>query len=288
MGDYILTQRDLEEAPLFPDRVAYGGWPIDLHPPKGIYEAGKPACMHPLPRPYSIPFRCLYSRNVDNLLFAGRNISASHVAFGSTRLMATGAVMGQAAGTGAFLCVRHRTTPRGVYREHIWELQQLLLKHDAYIIGIENEDPDDLARRAAVRASSFREGFPPEKVVDGMFRPEDGDFHQWASDPSEPLPQWIELDFGRTVRVGAVYLTFDTNLDKLVEFGPAPECVRDYTLSVWRDGKWVPVVRERGNYHRRRIHRFGPIATSRIRLTVEATNGDLSARVYEIRCYERG
>ena len=288
MGDYILTQRDLEEAPFFPDRVAYGGWPIDLHPPKGIYEAGKPAQMLPLPRPYSIPFRCLYSRNVDNLLFAGRNISASHVAFGSTRLMATGAVMGQAAGTGAFLCVRHRTTPRGVYKEHIRELQQLLLKHDAYIIGLKNEDPEDMARGARARASSFREGFAPEKVVDGVARPEDGDFHMWASDPSRPLPQWIELDFGRPVRVGAVYLTFDTNLDKLVEFGPAPECARDYTLSVWREGRWVPVVRERGNYHRRRVHRFGPVATPKLRLSIEATNGDPSARVYEVRCYERG
>ena len=288
MGDYILTQHDLEEAPLFPDRVAYGGWPIDLHPPEGIYEAGKPAQIHPLPRPYSIPFRCLYSRNVDNLLFAGRNISASHVAFGSTRVMATGAVMGQAAGTGAFLCVRYRTTPRGVLREHIWELQQLLLKHDAYIIGLRNEDPEDLARKARASASSWAQGFPPGKVVDGVARPEDGDFHQWASDPSEPLPQWVELDFGREVRVGAVYITFDTNLDRLVDFGPAPECVRDYTISVWRDGRWVPVVREKGNYHRRRVHRFGPLTTTKLRLTVEATNGDPSARVYEIRCYERG
>ncbi|GBG10520.1 putative pyridine nucleotide-disulfide oxidoreductase [Paenibacillus agaridevorans] len=103
---------------------------------------------------YHIPFRSLYSRNVNNLMFAGRNISATHVAFGTTRVMATCAVIGEAAGASAALCVKHRKTPRDIYRGHMTELQQHLLRQDATIIGVANRDERDLARSASVIASS--------------------------------------------------------------------------------------------------------------------------------------
>lgn len=287
MGDYILTQNDVEEAVLFEDRVAYGGWPIDLHPPKGIYEAGKPANFKRLKQPYSIPYRCLYSRNVENLMMAGRNISVTHVALGTTRLMATCAVIGQAAGTAAYLCGKYDTTPRGIYEDHIRELQQLLLKDDCYIIKMRNEDPDDLARGAKVRASScMGPKYGPENVINGVSRPEGDEMNMWASDPAIGMPQEIELEFENPVHMNSVYLTFDTNLDKLVGSGPAPECVRDYELSFFDGDRWAPLVKVSGNYHRRRIHRFKTVKLSRLRLGVTKTNGDGSARVYEIRCYK--
>ncbi len=154
IGDYIMTQHDVQSARVFPDAVAYGGWSIDLHPPEGIYDPGRPSIHNYLDKPYTTPFRSLYSKNIDNLMMAGRDISVSHVALGTTRVMATCGVMGQAVGTAAALCVEHGSLPREVGRRHITELQQQLLKDDCYIPGFKNEDPEDLARTAKVSASS--------------------------------------------------------------------------------------------------------------------------------------
>ncbi|NQT85808.1 FAD-dependent oxidoreductase, partial [bacterium] len=155
MGDYVLRQQDLQAARMFPDRVAFGGWPIDLHPSPGIY--GKdvpPAIFNRIEKPYSIPYRILYTRDVENVFLAGRHASVSHVALGSTRLMQTIGAMGQAAGAAAYLCRKHDTNPRGVNPKHIAELQQLLLKWDAYIPGMKNEDAKDFCRGARATASS--------------------------------------------------------------------------------------------------------------------------------------
>ncbi|MCM3626832.1 FAD-dependent oxidoreductase [Paenibacillus glycanilyticus] len=154
VGDYILNQNDIIAQSRFEDGVAFGGWSIDLHPPKGMYSLeGGSKHLHP-DGVYTIPFRSLYSRNVSNLLFAGRNISASHVAFGTTRVMGTCAVVGEAAGTGAALCVQKGVTPRSLYREHLQDLRQTLLRQDASVIGYANEDEKDLARKARLSASS--------------------------------------------------------------------------------------------------------------------------------------
>jgi hypothetical protein len=181
LGDHVLCQSDVESQRLFPDRVAYGGWPIDLHPPSAIDSPGVPGLLPlmpaypwgtihkwdvqdpdsdlpdylpPLRGVFSIPLRSLYSRTIENLFFAGRNISATHVAFGATRVQATCAVMGQAVGTAASLCTRYGVTPRAVYENHIHELQQQLLKDDCYIVGLKNEDAADVARGSKVKASS--------------------------------------------------------------------------------------------------------------------------------------
>lgn len=154
IGDYILTQNDVMEQVEFEDRVAFGGWSIDLHPPGGMY-ATESGSKHMQPDGiYHIPYRSLYSKNVNNLLFAGRNISASHVAFGTTRVMATCAVIGEAAGTAAALCVNFGTNPRDIYKSYLKNLQQTLLKQDASVVGILNEDVDDMAPKAKISSSS--------------------------------------------------------------------------------------------------------------------------------------
>lgn len=159
VGDYILTENDVRDGALFYDRVAYGGWPIDIHTPGGILAKGKPP--EPLTgdpdlsqifmiEPYSIPLRCLYSRNIMNLFMAGRNISVTHVALGTTRVMLTCSLIGQAAGTAAALCVKKNVTPRDIVKDPhlLWKLQQTLLKDDCYIIDMKNEDPYDFALKA--------------------------------------------------------------------------------------------------------------------------------------------
>lgn len=156
VGDYVLNQNDVIEQRQFDDRIAFGGWSIDLHPPQGMYATESGSKHMHADGIYHIPYRSLYSANVTNLLFAGRNISATHVAFGTTRVMATCAVMGEAAGTAAALCVEKGVTPRGLYELELGALQQTLLRQDASVIGIANEDAKDLARQAKVSASSAR------------------------------------------------------------------------------------------------------------------------------------
>lgn len=163
IGDYVLNQNDILAQREFDDRVAFGGWSIDLHPPQGVYAAESGSKHMHVDGSYHIPFRSLYSVNVNNLLMAGRDISASHVAFGTTRVMATCAVIGEAAGTGAALCAAKDITPRELHASHLGELQQTMLRQDASVLGLRNEDEADLARTAAVSASSERSRFAVEQ-----------------------------------------------------------------------------------------------------------------------------
>ncbi len=130
-GDYVLTQNDIYNKPDFHDAVSTGGWVIDCHAPLGIYDGGKASNWVPHRGVYSIPYRCLYSANIKNLLFGGRIISTSHVAHGSTRVIATGAAAAHASGVAAYLCVKNGTAPRDV---DVNELQSLLIRDDQYIM----------------------------------------------------------------------------------------------------------------------------------------------------------
>ena len=156
MGDVILNQNDVMSDRQFPDAVAYGGWPIDIHPPEGIFSQGHPGSQPPFffPPLYGIPFRSLYSRNISNLMMAGRNISVSHVALGTTRVMATCALCGQAVGSAAVLMKKYQCTPREIYEKHIDELRVLLQKNDHVMPNRPVAIPDDLANTAAISADS--------------------------------------------------------------------------------------------------------------------------------------
>ena len=127
IGDCLLTQGDIQACRQFPDGVAKGSWSIDLHYPKDYkkYPFRTYAEFNKV-KPYPIPYRCLYSKNIENLLMAGRNVSLTHVALGSVRVMNTGGQLGVATGAAAYLCTKHNTTPRGVYKEHLDELLAII------------------------------------------------------------------------------------------------------------------------------------------------------------------
>lgn len=154
LGDYILTQKDFADRIVHHDTVAYCGWGTDIHHPWGFFAHGN-LYYSGFHQKQSIPYRCLYSKNISNLLMAGRDVSVSHIALGSVRVMRTCCIMGQAAGTAAAIAIQHRTTPRGVYEEYLDKLQDQLLKDGAYLMGRPNRDPHDLARTATVSAWSF-------------------------------------------------------------------------------------------------------------------------------------
>ena len=302
LGPHLLVQSDVQTGRIFPDAVAYGGWAIDLHPPQGVDAVGEPPFTPTqIDQVYTIPLRCLFSRNVPNLLFAGRNISATHVAFASTRVMATCSVMGQAIGTTVSLAVEHGIGPAEIAgSKWIKALQQRLLKDDAFIPTLRNEDPADLARQCvSITASSSLDGLGPELVIDGISRDLIGKFGPWADGrphhwESQDLPAWIELRFAGPVDVREIHLTFDSgfqreliltmseHMTRKIIRGPQPELVRAYRIIA---GDQV-LVTETDNYLRKRIHRLPEaVRAPSLRIEIDATHGSSTARLFEVRVY---
>jgi hypothetical protein len=293
VGDHMLTQQELMSGD-FADAVAIGGWPMDDHPPGGFDRPDLPpnTVLKP-PEVYNIPLRSLYSKNVGNLMVAGRNISATHVAFTSSRVMATCAVCGQAAGTAAALCVREGISPRQLAQSKplVTRLQQTLLRDDQSIRGLRNEDPADLARTARVKASAEREHYAAEKILDGATRDIPGkETHQWQA----PLPAWIELNWDDPVTLREVQITFDSGFQRELTLSSSdsitngivraaqPETAKAYRLVA--DGQEIAV--ESANHQRLRRHKLAqPVTAKSLRLEVTSANGSDLARVFEIRCY---
>ena len=143
MGDLILKEQDLVNRVVYPDATACTTWTIDLHYPDPKNTANFPGmefksiAKHTAIHPYPIPYRCLYSKNIDNLFMAGRNISVTHVALGTVRVMRTGGMMGEVVGMAASLCKRHACLPRDVYARHLEELKALMTRG----VGLGEEQP---------------------------------------------------------------------------------------------------------------------------------------------------
>jgi len=154
-GDYMLTQQDVVEQREHLDAVSFGGWAIDLHPAEGIYSA-QPGCLQWHSKGvYQIPYRTMYSRNIKNLFLAGRITSASHIAFASTRVMATCAHGGQSVGMAAAICAREKLMPCDLLAApRMKQLQRKLLRIGQYIPGVALDDENDLARMAEITATS--------------------------------------------------------------------------------------------------------------------------------------
>ncbi|WP_372346173.1 FAD-dependent oxidoreductase [Streptomyces sp. KL116D] len=223
LGDHVLTQQDILEQRQFPDRVAFGGWSVDLHPVQGMYADEPGARQRYADGIFHIPLRSLYSANVTNLHFAGRNISATHIAFGATRVMATCATLGEAAGTAAALCVAEGLTPRELATKRPELVRRTLLRQDASVIGLADDDPDNAARTARVTASSHLARLAAEPT---------------PATPGEPYPLTRDL---------ALLLPVDPALDTvdLLVHG-APGGPSDLTVELWSTGtpeNAVPVDR---------------------------------------------
>lgn len=166
VGDYIMTQHDIQNQPHFPDAIGHGGWSVDLHAMEGFFSTDLENKHYILKGVYEIPYRASYTSKVPNLWTIGRSLSVSHVALGTMRVMATLAVVGQAAACAAYLCKLHGTNAVGVYQHHLPALQQLIVKNDQYIPQIMRVDPADAMQSATVQASSQQrcEVIPTEKT----------------------------------------------------------------------------------------------------------------------------
>lgn len=449
IGDYVLCQNDYVEGKTFPDAVTYTGWSIDVHHPKGIFSGAEGPFHSNQNIPLSeVPFRCLYSKNIENLLMASRCASFTHIGLGTTRVESTLATCGQAVGTAAALCKKYAVSPRGIYESHMEELQQILLRDDMTIPGIENRDEADLARKATVTADSvnpeywltpfcgaqdayfpietetavatrnpenaeffavdfknlgsgeekialelfvsdsslapgsrprpdqtaeitlpagfegvvrlpftpkkeaacytlvcppapnigwrgvsspfyrwinrfrlFRretEGYEeirisadcmgrsfflntdmarpvacaPSLVINGKNRSTENEGNAWVSNPTDCLPQNLELRLDEPREIRQVQVTVDTDLCyPLYCFHSHPyyrETVSDLSVSVYSGGVWKTVGRVSGNFTRQIRLNFAPVKAEAVRVTVEKTLGVNYAKIYEVRIYESG
>ncbi len=142
IGKHVVTQNDVEKGGIFDDVVAYAGWTMDDHFPKGFYHRdGHQTIYHPAPSPWGIPLRALYSENIENLLFAGRNISVTHSALSSSRVMATCALLGQAVGTAVSFAVKDNC---GISEVDINRLQEKLMRDDVFLPNLKRTVAHDM------------------------------------------------------------------------------------------------------------------------------------------------
>lgn len=297
-GDYILTENDIRSNRIFDDAVAYGAWPMDVHVRGGLKDVKDyPSHVYNFDGLYTIPYSCYCSRDVGNLMMAGRDISASKMAFSSARVMGTCAIGGQAVGTAAALAIQKDCTPREIGKKHIRQLQQQLLKDDCYIPGFRNEDEADLARLATVTATSETAGCEAVNVINGVARTVEERSNCWESASVEEAAQTITLELPRNHTVHQLRLTFDTNLSGEImpslttivrerqEKGLPGVLVRDYRLRLSKEGTtvWEKAVTDNGQ--RLNIHEVEHVDADKLEVTVTATHGCKTARIYEIRIY---
>ena len=281
-GDVILNQNDVEAEGKFDDMVAYGGWSMDDHHPEAIEFKGSPTIFHPAPSPYGIPFRCLYSKNIDNLMMAGRNISATHMALSSTRVMATCAIIGQAVGTAAAIALRESITPREVYKNHILELQKTLMDDDCYLPWHNRKASNTM------EASSINGSGDINALTNGLDRQLGDKSNGWEGKCGET----ISIVFDKERKINAMRCIFDSNL-KNVKRMPCnasiahkdcrvpKELLKTFTIKAKQNGVWKSIHNETNNYQRLAIIDLN-LSCEAIEFTPIETWGSEKVRIFSL------
>ena len=299
VGDYLLSETDILSNKMFDDAVCYGGWCVDLHTAHGLLDLDR----HPsgdcyfFDGIYTIPYRSYYSKNINNLFMAGRDISATKLGMCSTRIIGCCAIGGQAVGAAAALCTKYQCAPREL-AAHISELQQLILKDDGFLPNIKNTDCRDLAKTAEISATSHKPGCEPAKVIDGVSRRIGEEMHGWVSDGLSKEGEQLFMQWEKPQKISELRFTFHSdfhypirvtmapNRQKQQRPGIPPELVRDYNIVLKNKQTVLQTIPVRGNYQRHRIHRFDAVSCDTVELHVIATNGAEDATVFEVRAYE--
>lgn len=298
MGDYILTQNDILEGSHFEDAIGFGGWSLDEHNPGGIENLKEPASyFHQRSKKiYEVPYGILYSKNISNLSFAGRNASLTHIALSSTRIIATCALMGQAVGTGAAICLQKGINPRELRKKHMKELQEQLLRDDVFIPNRPAADPNDLAKHAAVIMGSSTVSGDSKLLVDGISRDLGEEIHHWEANGTIAN---VQLEWEKPVKISKVELKGDTNVLRrmMMHKNPQkniqhkqildvpPELIKTASVEARIKGQWVEVAQIDENITRVMKTSFDQVKTTAIRVKLKETWGSENAKLFEIRCY---
>lgn len=290
-GLYTMTEQDIVSGGHFPDEVAYGGWPMDDHNPYGMRRnthQNLPSVMIPVKEPYGIPLRSLCSADVENLMFAGRNISVSHIALSSTRVMGTCAVIGQAAGTAAALAIRLQKQPGEIAHKHYAAVQRMLMDDGAFLPHFRREI-SEVTKNAQINLSNEER----ERLLNGLERPRTpgdengiwqaiGDCLRFSFDTPQSvafLRLQFDPDHGRmSISDNAKMRVFAMKLHTGKDFKPvqvASTIVKDFCI--YADG--IEIVRVENNF--RSLVKI-PLHTEAREIAVKwlATNGAAKVHLF--------
>ncbi len=286
LGDIILTADDIVTAKKYPDGCVPATWSIDLHLPDPAYDDGfekdqfiSKAYYTRYSKPYWVPYRCLYSRNVKNLFMAGRDISVTHEALGAVRVMRTCGMMGEVVGMAASLCKKNGVDPRGVYESHLDQLKAMMLG-DGAAKWLQKAGPN-LARDAEVSVSSNYDSdrYPKDNINDGLSDTTDNEM-RWLSSASD-MPDYVTFSWSKPCTVSAVRIisgwfngrTAGDSIARLKLQSPGP--------AGWQD---VPALKITANSPTQTLCTFPAVRSDRLRLVVTATPGNIS-RIWEVEFY---
>ncbi|MBM4036310.1 MAG: FAD-dependent oxidoreductase [Planctomycetes bacterium] len=300
LGDVILTKDDVLGNKEFPDGCVPCTWSIDLHVPEpalGKYFQGDEfisvAKFTHFKGPYLLPYRCLYSRNVENLFMAGRDISVTHEALGTTRVMGTCGMMGEVVGRAAAIAKKRDSTPRAIYSKHLDELKQLmstaLSKVPLPAPAVSrppkpappfNAPGPNLALAAKVTTSSDRDAktYPPSAINDGK-ADTTTNAGRWVS--ATGVPNWVEFAWDAPVTIASARI-----ISGYLASGEIDSPLADFALQT-HDGKsWVdiPGASVKDNSSPYWFGAFAPVRASRLRLHITAAPGGIS-RLWEVELY---
>ncbi len=285
VGDWIVHQSDVENGGRFEDVIAYAGWPMDDHHPAGFDYPGEPTIFHPAPAVFGLPYRAVYSKNVDNLWMAGRNISISHVALSSTRVMATCALLGEAVGVAASIAVREKISPRAVGQLHLNELQQELLDNDCYLPGVKRL-VSAVCRAARLTASAG----DPEPLRNGVERGSVSEVNYWAARRGDVVEYRMDLP----VEVSEIRLVLDSDLENrhrtrdlnvrsnyplsMEKFHTPETLLKSFRISAAdADGVWHEIAFEQNNFQRLRRFAVQGMFTG---VKLEVLDGETPKKIY--------
>ncbi len=298
IGDHILSEGDLLGYKNFEDAIAFGGWSLDEHNPGGIENLSQPPSYfhEQFEQVYQIPYRSLYSKNIRNLQFAGRNISQTHIALSSSRIMATCALEGQAVGTAAAICIQKEISPRDVGQKFINELQEQLLRDDAFIPKRPSKDPNDLVRKASVIFASSTLTGDATLLSNGYSRDIDGNINHWQSDG---LAAEVQIEWEMPIDISKIEVKCDTNLQrnimmrkdsantKIYNNTIPNEMVKSIQIEARINGKWSKVSEVSNNTSRLIKFKFDvQIGVTAIKLKVLETYGHKNVKLFEVRAYQ--
>ncbi|MDO5112800.1 MAG: FAD-dependent oxidoreductase [Planctomycetia bacterium] len=300
LGDVVLREQDITSNRLWPDGCVPCTWSIDLHyicRDNAKYFPGqefRSYCVHGAkPGSYVIPYRTFYSRNVDNLFMAGRNISVTHIGLGTVRVMRTAGMMGEVVGMAAYLCKKHDTLPRGVYEKYLPELIELMEKGVAEPPAVSKviQTPKwlkkagkNLAREAIASASCEHSSgmYPAKNINDGK-----ADITQnssrWVSSEKnlDYAQQWVLLRWEKPVTFNAMRVV--TGQDG-GENGPK-DPVQRFQIQIQKNGQWVTIPN--GEVKENTYCDFGMefpnVTTDKLRILFQSPG--YLARLWEVELY---
>lgn len=230
IGDYVLRESDVLTGGHFDDTVAYGGWPLDAHDTRGMEEKNPVSLNLALDGVYGIPLRSLFSNKIKNLLFAGRNISASHIAMSSTRVLGTCALLGQAVGTAVSVFNKYNVYPKEGLK-YVSEIQDDLMFDGVFLPG-KKRRISDLSLNAKLNISKEDRDI----LFNGVERPRyDGKINYIEI----PVGKSISFDFGKEEQVSMLRLQFDLDYSRK-SISPNLKMQR-FAMRMFKGKDFVPV-----------------------------------------------